>query len=165
MSQFKPKITGEDTRFIETLGRRKVLEVIDEMSDLFLHHRVLMVGADHGFTMAPEVFQGVEVRAPGGQPSKSDPQSLGQGLRSLGGVAGVGIQQQGHWPGAVVPVNQLKKRLKVFGPFMLLGQKQRVASPQVQAAEDDPPRVLAADGYRRGFAPAGPTRPQGRQEQ
>src|SRR5689334_13817453 len=64
-----------------------------------------------------------------------------------------------------MPMNQLQKGLKVFGPLMRLGQKQRMAGPQVQAAKDGPPRVLAADGHRGRLAPAGPTGPQGRQEQ
>ena len=62
-------------------------------------------------------------------------------------------------------MDQFKKSLKVPGALMLLGQKERVARPQVQAAEHGAPGILAADGDRRWLAPARPTRPQGRQQQ
>ena len=64
-----------------------------------------------------------------------------------------------------MPMKEVKKGLKVLGALMRLGQQQRVASPQVQAAEDGAPRVLTADGYGRGLAPAGPSRPQRWQQQ
>ena len=79
-------------------------------------------------------------------------------------MAGIGIQQQGQRPRAIVPMQELKKRLKVFGALMLLDHKQRVAGPQVQAAKDGAPGVLTANGYGRRLAPARPTRPQRRQE-
>src|SRR5689334_14975175 len=62
-------------------------------------------------------------------------------------------------------MDQFKKGLKVLGALMLLGQKERMARSQVEAAEHGAPGVLAADGNRRRLAPTGPTRPQGRQQQ
>jgi hypothetical protein len=62
-------------------------------------------------------------------------------------------------------MDQLKKGLKVFGALMRLGQKEGVARPQVQAAEDGTPGVLAANRHRRRLAPQRPPRPQGRQQQ
>src|SRR5947209_1917004 len=62
-------------------------------------------------------------------------------------------------------MDQFKKGLKVLGSLMPLSQKQHVARPQVQAAEDGAPGVLAADRDRGRVAPARPTRPQGRQQQ
>jgi hypothetical protein len=62
-------------------------------------------------------------------------------------------------------MDPFKKGLKVLGALMFLGQKERVARPQVQAAEDGAPGVLAAEGNGRRLAPARPTRPQGRQQQ
>jgi hypothetical protein len=62
-------------------------------------------------------------------------------------------------------MDQLKKSLKVFGALMWLGQKEGVARPQVEAAEDGTPGVLAANCHRRRLASARPTRPQGRQQQ
>ena len=79
-------------------------------------------------------------------------------------MAGVGIQQQGQRPGAVVPVEELKEGLKVLGALMRLSQKQRVAGPQVQAAKDGAPGILTAEGHGRRVASQRPTRSQRRQE-
>jgi hypothetical protein len=62
----EPKIAGEYPRLMEPLGRRKTLEVIDEMVDLLLQGRVLMVSTNDRFSMPPKVFQRIEVGAAGG---------------------------------------------------------------------------------------------------
>ena len=69
MSQFlKPKIAGEHPGLMETLGRRKALQVMDKLVRLPFEGWVLMVSANGSFGVAPEVFQRVEVGAAGGQP-------------------------------------------------------------------------------------------------
>lgn len=61
-------MAGEHAGLMETLGRRKALQVMEKMVDLLVQGRVLVVSANGTFGMAPEVFQRVEVRAAGGQP-------------------------------------------------------------------------------------------------
>ena len=69
MSQFlKPKAARQHTGLMETLGRRKALQVMDKLVDLLFQRRVLMVSANGGFRVSPEVFQRIEVGAAGGQP-------------------------------------------------------------------------------------------------
>jgi hypothetical protein len=69
MSQFlKPKMSGEHAGLMETLGRRKALQVMDKMVNLFFQGRVLVVSANGTFRVPPEVFQRIEVGAAGGQP-------------------------------------------------------------------------------------------------
>ena len=69
MSQFlKPKMVGEHTGLMETLGRRKALQVMDKLVRLLFQGRVLVVSANGTFRVAPEGFQRIEVGAAGGQP-------------------------------------------------------------------------------------------------
>jgi hypothetical protein len=87
----EPKLFGEHTCFSEALGGRKASEVVNKAAHLVVQGSILVVRADDGFRMAPEVFQGVKVGTAFGQPQKLDAEGLGQAQRTLGGVTGVFI--------------------------------------------------------------------------
>jgi hypothetical protein len=87
----EPKVLGEYPRLSEALGGRKALEVVNEAAHLLVQGSILVISADDGFRLPPEVFDGVEVGAAFGQPQQLDAQGVGQAQRTLGRVAGVFI--------------------------------------------------------------------------
>src|SRR5947209_8524612 len=74
------------------------------------------------------------------------------------------VQDDGHMPAPIMPVNQLQEFLEVLSPVSFLFQEQAASRVDVDRSEDDSLGISPANGHRSRLAPQGPCCPQRREQ-
>lgn len=98
-------------------------QVGDELMSMLGDGAVLAIGTDDILAVPPQRLDRIQFGASFGEPQQLNIQPLCQGQRTLGGVAGIFVEQECHRPATIVPLKMLQKGLEVHRSLALAQQK------------------------------------------